>query len=144
MQRVAHDAIPPLTRFFIALWNLLMKALVAVGLMPSFRKQPWLFAVLIFVIMIPAPYFGVFIIAAGCFALNNGAEPDNNFMASLREKKTKRFMGAQSEKEEREALQGEALLTAYENGATIDEAMKVHEAMGQLYDAKKDKDSKAK
>jgi len=129
-----------LMRFFIAIWNMLMRVLIALRLMSTFRKLPWLHAVLIFLIMAIAPYAGVFFLIAACVAGSHGAKADNNFTASVRDKH-ERFMGARSDEEEREAVQGEAMLRAWESGATPEQAGKVYEAMGALYDKQK-KDAK--
>lgn len=139
MEQVGREAAPVLTRFFVAFWNVAMKALVAVRLMPLFRKRPWLHAVLVFLVMAAAPYAGAFFLIAACVAMSKGAKPDNDFIVRLQEKQPVRFMGAQSDEEEREAVQGEAMLRAYESGVTMDEAMKVHEAMGEVYDMQKAK-----
>jgi hypothetical protein len=137
IEQIGRDAVPILTRFFVAIWNLLMRGLIAVGIMPVFRKQPWLHAVLIFLVMAAAPYVGVFFLIAGLVAGSHGAKADNDFVVSLNKKAPERFMGAQSDTEEREAYQGEAMLRAHESGATMEEAKKVYEAVGELYDRQK-------
>ena len=139
IEQIGREAVPLLTRFFVALWNMLMRALISVRIMPVFRKQPWFHAVLIFLLMAIAPYVGVFFLIAVIVAMGHGAKADNNFMVSLNEKKAERFMGAESDEEEREAYQGEAMLRAHESGATMEEAKKVYEAIGKVYDMQKAK-----
>lgn len=136
MEHTNNHSPSVVVRFFISLWNVLMKGLVAVGVMPAFRKRPWLHAVLIFFIMAAAPYIGLFVLIAALIASGNGAKAANNYMATASDK-SERFMGAQSDEEEREAYQGEAMLRAYENGVPIEDAMKLHDAMGKLYDRQK-------
>lgn len=47
--------------------------------------------------------------------------------------------GFQTDEEERAALQGEAMLRMLEAGHSTENAMKVHDAIGELYDMKKSK-----
>lgn len=140
IEQIGRDAVPILTRFFVAFWNLLMRALIAVGIMPIFRKTPWLHAVLIFLVMAVAPYVGAFFLIAGLVAGSHGVKADNDFVVSLGKKIPDRFMGAESDEDEREAYQGEAMLRAYESGATMEEAEKVYQAVGELYDRQKAKE----
>lgn len=86
LEKAANESVPVLARFFVGLWNLLMKALIAVGIMPVFRKQPWLHAVLIFLLMAAAPYVGVFFLVAAIVAMGKGAKADNDFVVSVSEK----------------------------------------------------------
>lgn len=140
IEQIGRDTVPILVRFFVAIWNLLMKALVLVRLMPLFRKRPWLHAVLIFLVMAVAPYVGMFLLVAGIVANSRGAKADNDFIVCLQEKQSARFMGAQSDEEEREAMQGEAMLRAYEGGLSMEDAAKVYDAIGEVYDMKKAKE----
>jgi hypothetical protein len=140
MEQVAHDFVPVFTRFFVALWNWLMRLLIRVGLMSAFKTRPWLHAVLIFLLMAIAPYVGIFFLVAALVASGHGAKIDNNFMGVVPEKKSERFMDAESDEEEREAYQGEAMLRVYESGLPIEDTMKAHDAVGKLYDMKKTKE----
>lgn len=142
MEKAAHETVPILVRFLGASWNILMWVLGVTGLMPLFKKAPWLHAVLIFVLMAIAPPVGVFVLIAGCVALNKGVKAESNFMVSMGKEPPERFMGAQSDEEEKEAYQGEAMLRVYENGATMEEAQIVYDAMGKVYDMQKAKENK--
>lgn len=83
IEKAAHDAVPVLVRFLGASWNLLMKALVMIGIMPIFRRTPWLLAVLIVAMMALIPPVGIFFFITGIVALDKGAAADKDFNISV-------------------------------------------------------------
>ena len=83
IEQTAHDAVPIVIRFLSASWNLFMKGLTTVGIMPVFRRTPWLLVMLIVVIMALIPPVGIFLFIIGIVALDKGAKVENDFRISL-------------------------------------------------------------
>ena len=86
IEKAVHDSVPVVMRFLSASWNLFMAALQAIGVMPMFRRIPWLFAVVIFLLLGIIPPVGIFFFAIGCVAISKGAKVENNFIISLNNK----------------------------------------------------------
>ncbi len=80
--KATKDLFPSLLRFFAAIWNLLMKILITIGLMPFFRKMPWLHAVLVFILLAIAFPLGVMLLITGFVAMHKNVKSENNFMIS--------------------------------------------------------------
>lgn len=133
--QAASDLIPVADRFLSASWNVFMKILAFVRLMPLLRKHPWLLAALVFGLMAALPPVAIFFFAISLVALNHGVRSDEDFMVVKRAAEPYQW----AEGEERQALQGEAMLIAYESGVSPEHLAKVGEAIGELYDNKKNK-----
>ncbi|MBR9973065.1 hypothetical protein [Magnetospirillum sulfuroxidans] len=135
MAQAASDLIPVADRFLSSSWNAGMKMLAFMRLMPVLRKHPWLLVLLIFGLMAALPPVAIFFFAISFVALHHNVRSDDDFMVVKRVSEPCQW----AEGEEREALQNEAVLVAYESGISIDHLSKVHDAVGKLYDYQKDK-----
>ena len=80
IESVAADAAPIIVRFLNAAWNLLMKTLLMLGLMPAAKKAPWLLVVLMLGLMVVMPILAILFIGMGAAALNAKVKGDNDFM----------------------------------------------------------------
>lgn len=83
MQGAARDSLPVLVRFFGASWNLLMKGLVFVRLMPYCRRYPWLLAVFLLLLVVIVPPLGIFFLISSIIAMEKGFKPETDFMVKL-------------------------------------------------------------
>lgn len=135
MAQAVSDLIPVADKFLSASWNAGMKTLAFMRLMPLLRKHPWLLAALIFGLMAALPPAAIFFFAISMVALHHGVRADEDFMVVKRVVEPYQW----AEGEEREALQNEAILVAYENGMSVDDLAKVSDAVGKLYDHQKNK-----
>ena len=141
MAQAASDLIPVADRFLSASWNAGMKMLAFMRLMPLLRKHPWLLVLLIFGLMAALPPVAIFFFAISFVALHHNVRSDDDFMVVKRVNEPYQWAAG----EEREALQNQAILVAYENGMSVDDLPKVADAVGKLYDyqkAKTDTDDK--
>lgn len=80
MKRALADAVPVLTRFLSALWNLMMKGLIAIKVMPYIVKMPWILAVLIIALVLICPYLGILLLPMALIAYSRGVTAADNFL----------------------------------------------------------------
>lgn len=82
-QRV-EDSLKEITlligRLLGSVWNLEMRLLIAVGLMPYLVRHPWLLFGIAFVMLALAFPFGVVFTITGLAAMSYGAEPSSRFL----------------------------------------------------------------
>lgn len=133
MQGVFHDFMRLLVRFLVVSWNMFMRIIMFFGIMPWFQKRPALFLVLGFLLLAFVLPLGVYFMAAGLVSFDSKNAGDS----FIQRKNPLRKPDFQTDEEEREALQGEAMLKMLEAGHSTENAMKVHDAIGKLYDMKK-------
>lgn len=78
--KAGRDAVPVMENFLIACWNLLMKGILAVGAMRFFRKYPWLFAVVIGLMLVLLFPVGLVFAFAALSAWNAQAQAADDFI----------------------------------------------------------------
>lgn len=61
-----------------------MKFFSAVGIMPLFRRWPWLFVMIAFLLLALVFPIGIVFVASGCAALSANASPAKNFIVLTR------------------------------------------------------------
>lgn len=83
MKQALVDAVPVLTRFLSALWNFLMKGLIAIKAMPYIVKMPWLLAVLIIALVLICPYLGLLLLPMALIAYSRGVTAADNFLIPM-------------------------------------------------------------
>lgn len=83
MKQALVEAVPVLTRFLSALWNLMMKGLIAIKVMPHIVKMPWLLAVLILVLVLICPYLGLLLLPMALIAYSRGVTAADNFLIPM-------------------------------------------------------------
>lgn len=80
LKRALLDAVPVVTRFLSALWNLLMKGLIAIRVMPYLVKMPWLLAALILALIILLPPLALILLPMALIAYSRGVTALDNFL----------------------------------------------------------------
>ena len=111
------DFLNILERTLVIVWNLLMKILIAVKVMPIFRKYPKLFLALILILSVVTPPIAVLWIAMGFVALNEEVKSDNDFLILPKEQVV------EDEENEIEVVRDELAMRLYEQG--IDKPIEV-------------------
>ena len=135
LEKVGADFVSLLVRFLVISWNMFMKILLFMRVMPLFRRTPSLFLVLGFLLLAFVFPVGVYFAAAALVGFDS-KNTDNDFIQNKKPNKRPDFA---TDDEEREAMQGEAALRVIEAGHSIEKASIVYEAIGELYDMKKNK-----
>lgn len=74
------DIIPIVGRLLGSVWNLEMRLLIAVGLMPYLVRHPWLLFGIAFVMLALVFPLGVVFTITGLAAMSYGAEPSSRFL----------------------------------------------------------------
>lgn len=83
MKRALVDAVPVVTRFLSALWNLMMKGLIAIKVMPYIVKMPWLLAVLILALIIICPFLAILLLPMALIAYSRGVTAIDQFLIPM-------------------------------------------------------------
>ncbi|MER9915400.1 MULTISPECIES: hypothetical protein [unclassified Mesorhizobium] len=74
---------PLVGRVLASAWNIQMRLLIAVGLMPFVQKYPWVLFALAFVLLALVLPVGLAFIATGISALNYNVRAKDQFLADL-------------------------------------------------------------
>lgn len=78
-----NDMVPVAARALCSIWNLQMKLLIAVGLMPHLVRYPWLLFGTAFVLLGVVFPLGIVFTVTGVAAMQYGAEAKSNFLVNL-------------------------------------------------------------
>ncbi|TGQ36513.1 hypothetical protein [Mesorhizobium sp. M00.F.Ca.ET.216.01.1.1] len=84
VEQSLNEVIPIIGRILGSVWNMEMKLLIAVGLMPYLVRHAWLLfgiAVVLLAVLFP---LGIVFTVTGIAAMNYGAEAGSNFIVDLR------------------------------------------------------------
>jgi hypothetical protein len=83
VEKSVNDMMPLVGRMLAAVWNMQMKALIALGLMGHFQKYPWVFvgvALLLLALVFP---LGVIFSVTGLAALHFNVSARDQFLVNL-------------------------------------------------------------
>ena len=82
LDEAIRNLLPILTKLLLQLWNRGMRVLVALSIMPTVRKYPWLLLVVILLAMALFLPIGILFLLCGLAALDK-AKAENNFIVNL-------------------------------------------------------------
>ena len=71
------------TKLGIQLWNHAMRGILATGSMPTFRSAPWLFAVIILVMLVVFTPVGIVLLLMGLSAASKSPKREDDFIVEL-------------------------------------------------------------
>ena len=80
IEQATSEVLPILIRILVALWNLSMKGMVSIGVMPIFKSAPWLFVVLMLLLMVLFFPVGVLFFFGALVAMSKNVNADNDFI----------------------------------------------------------------
>ncbi len=80
VEKSINEVIPAVGRVLVGIWNLQMKLLIAVGVMPFLQKYPWMMAVIAFALLAFLFPMGVVFVVTGFAAMHYRARPDDQFL----------------------------------------------------------------
>lgn len=83
IEEVQQHVVPVVLRGLSLCWNVLMRALITLHVMPRFVRHPWLFIVLIIALMAVLPISAVFFAAIGLVAVHYNVRAEQNFLITL-------------------------------------------------------------
>lgn len=78
------EMMPIVGRILGSVWNLEMRLLIAIGLMPYLVRHGWLLIGIAFVLLAVVFPLGIIFTVTGVAAMNYGAEAGNNFIIDLK------------------------------------------------------------
>jgi len=89
LQRVEaslNEMVPIAGRIAASIWNMQMKVLIAVGVMPFLVQRPWLLFAIAFALLAFVFPLGIVFVVTGMAAMHFDAKPEDRFLVDLRHK----------------------------------------------------------
>ena len=78
--------VPIAGRIAASIWNMQMKVLIAVGVMPFLVQRPWLLFAIAFALLAFVFPLGIVFVVTGMAAMHFDAKPEDRFLVDLRHK----------------------------------------------------------